>query len=104
MCKTIRENNGVACSSRNLLLNQKQMNVASKVYKLVYKKKLEIVKKNFSIKKIKHDILKMGVDKIDYFKIFNINKLFKTYDHKRKFRIFFSYYLGSVRLIDNIYV
>ena len=31
-CKTIRENNGVACSSRNSNLNEKQMKIASNIF------------------------------------------------------------------------
>ena len=46
-CKTIREKNGVACSSRNFLLSAKDFIIASRVYKLLYRsKKLLIMKKN----------------------------------------------------------
>ena len=46
-CKTIREKNGVACSSRNFLLSTNDFLIASKVYKLLCKnKKLLILKKN----------------------------------------------------------
>ena len=33
-CKTIREKNGIACSSRNFLLSSDQKNIASNIYKL----------------------------------------------------------------------
>ena len=33
-CKTIREKNGIAYSSRNLLLSVKQKKIASKIYKV----------------------------------------------------------------------
>ena len=44
----------------------------------------------------------IGVRRIDYIKILNINKIFKPYKKKNKYRIFVAYYLGSTRLIDNI--
>ena len=31
-CETIRENNGIACSSRNSNLNKTQMKIASKIF------------------------------------------------------------------------
>ena len=34
-CKTIREKNGIACSSRNFLLSPNEINIASKIYKLL---------------------------------------------------------------------
>ena len=35
-CKTIRDKNGVALSSRNFLLSIKEKQIASKIYKLIY--------------------------------------------------------------------
>ena len=101
-CKTIREKNGVACSSRNFLLSANDFIIASKVYKLLYKsKKLLISKKNI-LKKIKNKIYQLGVKKIDYIELIDINKQIKPYKKNRKYKIFIAYYLGSTRLIDNI--
>ena len=44
----------------------------------------------------------MGVDKIDYIKLLNINKLIKPYKKNNNYKIFISFYLRNVRLIDNI--
>ena len=44
----------------------------------------------------------MGVNKIDYLEILNINKLIKPYKENSKYKIFIAYYLGNTRLIDNI--
>ena len=44
-CKTIRERNGLAYSSRNFLLNKKQKKITSKIYKLLMKKKTILIKK-----------------------------------------------------------
>ena len=101
-CKIVREENGIACSSRNFLLTPNHINIASKVYKLLYKsKKLLIAKKNF-LKKIKNKIYQLGVKKIDYIELIDINKQIKPYKKNRKYKIFIAYYLGSTRLIDNI--
>ena len=44
-CKTIREKNGIACSSRNFLLSSNEKIIASKIYKLLIKKKHSLIKK-----------------------------------------------------------
>ena len=101
-CKTVREENGIACSSRNFLLTPNHINIASKVYKLLYKsKKLLITKKNI-LKKIKDKIYQLGVKKIDYIELININKQTKPIKKNKKYKLFIAYYLGSTRLIDNI--
>ena len=101
-CKTIREKNGIACSSRNFLLTPNHINIASKVYKLLYKsKKLLIMKKNI-LKKIKNKIFQFGVKKIDYIELIDINKQTKPFKKNKKYKLFVAYYLGSTRLIDNI--
>ena len=101
-CKTIREKNGLACSSRNILLSPKKKVIASKIYKLLKNKKRDLVKNKKLLKIIKRKIFKFGVNKIDYIQIININRLIKPYKKRRKYKIFIAYYLGSTRLIDNI--
>ena len=44
----------------------------------------------------------MGVKKIDYIEILNINKIIKPFRKNIKYKIFLAYHLGSTRLIDNI--
>ena len=101
-CKTIREKNGVACSSRNFLLSRNDFIIASRVYKLLYKnKKLLIMKKNI-LKKIKNEIFQFGVKKIDYLKLIDINKQTRPFKKSKKYKLFVAYYIGSTRLIDNI--
>ena len=101
-CKTIREKNGIACSSRNSFLTPNYMSIASKVYKLLYRnKKLLITKKNY-LKKIKNKIYQLGIKKIDYIELIDINKQTKPFKKNKKYKLFIAYYLGSTRLIDNI--
>ena len=101
-CKTIREKNGVACSSRNYLLSRNDFIIASKVYELLYKsKKLLIMKKNI-LKEIKNKMFQFGVNKIDYIELIDINKQTRPFKKNKKYKLFVAYYLDSTRLIDNI--
>ena len=101
-CKTIRDKNGVALSSRNFLLSIKEKRIASKIYKFIINNKKKLIKKKLSIGLVKKKIFKLGVHKIDYIKILDVNKLIKPYRRTNKHKIFIAYYLGSTRLIDNI--
>merc|ERR1711991_1148074 len=50
-CRTIRESNGIACSSRNLNLNKSQMKIASNIFHYLKSLKMK-TKKNYSLFKI----------------------------------------------------
>ena len=103
-CKTIRENNGVALSTRNLNLNDNQMKIASKIYYYLYNLKKRI-KKNYNLfnpNKIKKDLRDIGASKIDYLENYNIKNFKKIKKQKNKFNIFIAYYIKNTRLIDNI--
>ena len=101
-CKTIREKNGIACSSRNFLLSLNEKKIASKIYTYLKNKKQILIKKKINLMTIKKNVFKLGVDKIDYIEMLDINKIVKPYKKNSKFRIFIAYYLRSTRLIDNI--
>jgi len=101
-CKTIRERNGVASSSRNNLLSLKEKKIAAKIYKMIKANKRKLIINKISIETVKENVHKLGINKIEYIKIFNINSLIKSFDKKLEYKIFISYYLGETRLIDNI--
>ena len=103
-CKIIREKNGVACSTRNLNLNSKQLLIASDIYKylLNLNKKIKKNYKIFKINSIKKDLLLLGANKIDYIKNLNIINFINRRKSKNKFKLFFAYYIDNIRLIDNI--
>ena len=101
-CKTIREKNGIALSSRNISLSPIEKKIASKVYALLYKKRKDLIKNEVSLKNVRKIILELGVRKIDYLEMLNVNKLIRPYEKNNKFKIFIAYYLRSTRLIDNI--
>ena len=58
-CKTIRDKNNVALSSRNFLLNKLNLKVAANIYK-----KLVNIKKNIKNKKIYLKLFKLSKSKI----------------------------------------
>ena len=100
----MREKNGVACSTRNQNLNANQFNIASKVYHFFKIHKTYIINKktNFNKKKFEKSILSIGVSSVDYIEVYNPKFLKKPKNFKEDFKIFFAYYLGKIRLIDNI--
>ena len=101
-CKTIREKNGIARSSRNFFLSLNEKKIASKIYKYLKNRKQKLIKKKINLKTIKKNVYKLGAKKIDYIQMLDINKILKPHKKNRKFRIFLAYYLKSTRLIDNI--
>ena len=101
-CKTIREKNGTAYSSRNFLLTLKEKKTASEIYKYLINKKNHLIRKKIPLGKIKEKIFKLGATKIDYIEILNINNIIKPYKKNIKNKIFIAYYLNATRLIDNI--
>ena len=103
-CKTIRERNNVALSSRNLLLNKSNLIIAAEIYEtLVDIKKNTKNKKNvLSFLNLKKKELKNKYKiNIDYLELRNIENL-KISSTKKNSRLFIAYYLNGVRLIDNL--
>ena len=103
-CKTIRENNGVALSTRNLKLDENQIKIASDIYYYLYNLKKKI-KKNYNLfnpNKIKKDLKNLGISKIDYLENYNTKNFKKIKKKSKKFNLFIAYYIKNVRLIDNI--
>ena len=98
-CKTIRDKNYVALSSRNSLLTKKNLNVAGKIAK-----KLKSIKKNNNLKKklndLKNNLIKSYKIKIEYLELRDEKDL-SFHKRNSKSRIFISYYINKVRLIDN---
>jgi pantoate--beta-alanine ligase len=103
-CKIIRNNNGVAYSTRNKNINKNQFKIASRVYHYLKYKKKKIKSKiiYFDTLIYKKELMNLGVEKIDYLELYNIKTLKKPKRAKEKFNLFIAYYLNKVRLIDNI--
>jgi len=102
-CKTIRDTNKLALSSRNSLLDLKDFNKAGKISLVLIKLK-NLIKKNIKdkklIKKIKIDLIKKFKIKIEYLECRNLINL-NTNLKNKPFKLFVAYQLKGVRLIDN---
>ena len=72
-CKTVRDQKGLALSSRNNYLNENEKKMAQKINKSV-KKFLPFFRDNLKVGrgtlKLKQELFKHGIDNIDYLKIF----------------------------------
>ena len=102
-CKTIRDKNKLALSSRNTHLKKGDLINAGKITKslIIFKKKL-LNKKNLNdLILIKKNQLKKEYDiKIDYLELRNTKNLRLTNKIKNA-KIFVAYFINKVRLIDN---
>ncbi len=102
-CKTIRNKNKLALSSRNFLFNKDDLNIAEKISKTFFQVKRNI-KINEDISKylleIKRNMQKKFNIKIEYLELRNEKNLLIS---KKSIgsKIFVSYYLKGIRLIDN---
>jgi len=102
-CKTIRDKNFAALSTRNFLLDKANLIkvgfIAKNLRKFKQKlKKIKVINK-YILKKKEELVDKFGIQ-IEYLEVLNETNL-KVYRYKSKFRLFISYYIGRVRLIDN---
>ena len=102
-CKTIRDGNKLALSSRNLLLNKKRLIQAGKLAQNInrFKKNLnkkKITKNFLNIKK--RQLSKIFNIDIEYFELRNLFT-FKSSNTIKNSKLFISYYMDKVRLIDN---
>lgn len=105
-CPILREQNGLAMSSRNKRLSSKQFEEATLIYKV-----LNEVTEKFSSSSIKdlnelvaERFLQNGILNLEYFEIANEKNL-KTAKRKNKdskYRAFVAAFAGEVRLIDNM--
>ena len=103
LCKTIRDKNKLALSSRNLLLKKKDLIKAGKIAKnLIYFKK-KLLKIKFTKKLIfikKKELERLYDINIEYLEIRNKKNL-RTSNRINNSKIFLGYYLNNIRLIDN---
>jgi pantoate--beta-alanine ligase len=101
---TVRDNTGLAYSSRNNLLNNKQKKIASFLFKTIKEISFE-AKKNLNklnnLKFIgKKKLINYGFSKVDYLEIYNENNLSKKNIKKNNLRVFVAACIGKTRLID----
>ena len=102
--ETVRNNQGLALSSRNQRLNNHQLLIASNIFRI-----LNEIKNNFRNNKNilmekKQELLAIGFDKVEYLEIRDENnlQLIENFQTNQQARIFIAVYLQGVRLIDNL--
>ena len=103
-CPTIRDVNGVALSSRNKKLKLNQIKIAGKIYRYLRDKKRNIISGNFRKQQLVfiNEIKLLGVKKIDYLEYINLKNFKSPKSVNENYNIFIAYYLGKIRLIDNL--
>ncbi len=104
---TVRDEDGLAMSSRNNLLNQKERKNATELYKALHiaKNKLLDGESIVSVQKfINQHFDAIDAIKLEYFEIVNTKDLKKTIDINdvSNVSLCIAGHLGNVRLIDNI--
>ena len=102
-CKTIRNKNKLALSSRNFLFKQNGLNDVEKISKNFFnlKNKIKYTKNiNQFLKKSKKDFERFFSIKIEYLENRSTNDLSMSNTFNGS-RIFLAYYFKGVRLIDN---
>jgi pantoate--beta-alanine ligase len=101
-CKTIRDKNKLALSSRNSLLNKNELIKAGKIAKSLLLLKKKSLKKNINnvLTNKKKELSNLFNISIDYLELRNIYNLKKT-DKIKKSKLFIAYQIKKVRLIDN---
>lgn len=106
--ETVRENDGLAMSSRNMRLNDEARKSATAIYEA-----LQYIKENIQIKnfdKLKSEatqmILKKGFDKVDYIEICDAENLqsAQEFNQHKKLIILIAAFINDVRLIDNLLI
>jgi pantoate--beta-alanine ligase len=103
-CPTIRDKNKIALSSRNLLLNEKNLQKLSMISKdlLNFKKKISFNSKSLSklLDDKKKDLKKKFNIKIQYLELRDAVNLRRTFNRKQS-KLFFAFFINTIRLIDN---
>ncbi|MBD1140787.1 pantoate--beta-alanine ligase [Pelagibacterales bacterium SAG-MED39] len=102
-CKTIRNKQKLALSSRNILLNKSQIIKAEKFTQkiIAFKKKIKTIKVTPQIiDKKKRELSKLFKIKVQYFELRNIIN-FKISNKIKNSKIFVAFFIDKVRLIDN---
>ena len=101
----IRNNNGLALSSRNILIPYKKKELTKNIFltlKLISDEIKNTGLKKTKIQFYKKKLLMSGIEKINYLEILNESDLSNVADKPCFARIFISVTISGVKLIDNV--
>lgn len=105
-CPIIRDENGLAMSSRNMLLNKKERLIAAKIYHILTSAKAQFFTNNIENVKsfVKKELNNVSIFSTDYVEIVHAQTLQPLNDGEKKEPavLCVAVFLGSIRLIDNI--
>ena len=105
-CKTIREDDGLAMSSRNKLLNIEERKIAKNIIRLLKKAKKNY--KNSTLEETKSEIVKDAMLiknlNLEYFEILDLSMISDFLEEGEEIRAFIACKVGKIRLIDNIII
>ena len=111
---TVREASGLAKSSRNRYLSEDELAVAPNIYKVmnIIKEKADALhakNETVPVETLENEAKKLISElvpgsKIDYFEIRSTNDLSRSENLADDSRIFTAVYVGTTRLIDNLYI
>ncbi len=104
LCKTIRDKNKLALSTRNSLLKKNEIIIANKITNNLIKFWKNIKRNNkvsTLLKEKKNELIKLYNIKIEYLEIRNQKNLKKINNIDNKSILLIAYFIGDVRLIDN---
>ena len=105
-CPTVRDHDGLALSSRNDLLSEKERKIAPIIYKTLLNVKNKIKNEQIEslIFKIENEFKSTPSLKLEYLEIREALSLkpVKKINKEKKYRAFISARIGKIRLIDNI--
>ena len=117
--QTVRDNSGLALSSRNQQLTNNELISAQKIFKALTKFKLQVndffclsqgeIQHNQVKKYINHAMININKDaiiKLDYFEVIDIENFSfaKRLNKNKQYRALIAAYVGETRLIDNILI
>ena len=103
--ETVRDENGLAISSRNQYLNTENRNIANNINKIIKNAANNYKNKDIesTINFVKNNFLDSGIKKIDYVEIRKDENLdVISNNDKSNARLFIAVYINDTRLIDNI--
>ena len=108
VCPTIREQDGLAMSSRNLYLNEKERQAATVIYKALKEgeRLLNKGEKPLDVKLKMHEILKKEplIREIQYAGVYDPLTLEEVKERQNKYLLAVALKIGDTRLIDNLIV